>query len=161
MLRSLHLRGISPEATKIGLAAFVSSTAFAGTASASDPITTPAPASQEGCVSPAGDTCTYTTTRTGGYVANGGAWSLVVAIPTTVGDPRDVNADGNLTYTFGPGNAPPQGCSLFGPGATITTSAGASSGIVAGNPFLAATDSGVSNPCAGGSLPDRTDSTPQ
>lgn len=141
--------------------ALLTALAFAGTASASDPIATPAPASQEGCVSPAGDTCTYTSTRTGGVVSNGGAWSVVVAIPTTAGDPRDVNADGNLTYTFGPGNAPPQGCSLFGPGATITTTAGAGSGVAAGNPFLAATDSQVSNPCPGGSLPDRTDSTPQ
>jgi hypothetical protein len=32
---------------------------------------------------------------------------------------------------------------------------------VAGNPFLQQTDSTVTNPCAGGPLPDRTDATPQ
>ena len=134
--------------------------AVAATASASDPIFV-APTGGQGCVSHPGDTCTYTSTRTGGYVANGSAWSLTVAIPTTAGDPRDVNLDGQLTYTFGPGNAPPQGCSLFPAGSTVTTNAGASSGIAAGNPFLQQTDSSVSNACAGGPLPDRTDATPQ
>lgn len=54
-----------------------------------------------------------------------------------------------------------QGCSLFPAGSTVTTSAGSNSGIAAGNPFLQQTDSSVSNACAGGPLPDRTDATPQ
>jgi len=135
--------------------------ALTGTAAASEPITTPAPLSQEGCVSPSGDTCTYTATRDAGYVARGDAWSLVVSIPTTAGDPRDVNLDGKLTYTFGPSNAPPQGCGLWSPGATVTISAGASSGIAAGNPFPGPADAATNNECAGGKLPDRTDATPQ
>lgn len=136
--------------------------AFAGSASASDPIIVE-PTGGQGCVSPAGDTCTYTSTRTGGYVARGDAWSLTVSIPTTAGDPRDVNADGKLTYTFNQSTTPamPQGCSLFPAGSTVTTSAGANSGIAAGNPFLQQTDSSVYNECAGGRLPDRTDATPQ
>jgi hypothetical protein len=134
--------------------------AFAGGASASDPIIVE-PTGGQGCVSPAGDTCTYTSTRTGGYVARGDAWTLTVSIPTTAGDPRDVNLDGQLTYTFGPGNAPDQGCSLFPAGSTVTTSAGAASGIAAGNPFLQQTDSAVTNACAGGQLPNRADATPQ
>jgi hypothetical protein len=113
--------------------------AFAGTAGASDPITTPAPLSQEGCVSQAGDTCTYTATRDGGYAAGGSTWSLVVTTATA-------------THTFGPGNAPPQGCALWAPGATVTVSGGASGGIAAGNPFPAPAD-GVNNDCAGGKLP--------
>jgi hypothetical protein len=133
--------------------------AFAGAASASDPITTPAPASQEGCVSAPGDTCTYTSTRTGGYVARGDSWSLTVSFPTTVGDPRDVNGDGKLTYTFTAASTPamPQGCALWAPGATVTTS----NGIAAGNPFLSVQDGVVANECPGGRLPDRTDATPR
>jgi hypothetical protein len=143
--------------------------AFAGTSSASDPIVV-APTGGEGCVSPAGDTCTYTSTRTGGYVARGDAWSMTVSIPTVApsaicppntNDPRDTNCDGKLTYTFGPANAPPQGCSLWPAGTTVTISAGADSGIAAGNPFLMQTDGSVNNECAGGRLPDRTDATPQ
>lgn len=142
--------------------ALVGALAFAAPATASDPIVTPAPLSQEGCESPPGDTCTYTSTRTGGYAARGDGWSLVVVIPTTAGDPRDIDLDGKLTYTFGPSNAPPQGCSLWGPGATVTSSASASSVIAAGNPFpAAAADGNVDNACAGGMLPDRTDATPQ
>jgi hypothetical protein len=129
---------------------------YTGAAAASDPITTPPPVSQEGCVSPSGDTCTYTSTRTGGYAASGSSWSLAVSFPTTVGDPRDVNGDGKLTYSYGPSNAPPQGCSLWSPGATVTISAGASSAIGAGNPFPAAADA-TDNDCAGGVLPNRSD----
>jgi hypothetical protein len=136
--------------------------AFAGSASASEPIIVE-PTGGQGCVSPAGDTCTYTSTRTGGYVARGSAWSLTVSIPTTAGDPRDVNLDGQLTYTFGPTSNPamPQGCSLFPAGSTVTTSAGANSAVAAGNPFLQQTDTTINNECAGGRLPDRTDATPQ
>ena len=133
---------------------------WSATAIASDPIVTPAPLSQEGCVSAPGDTCTYTSTRTGGYAANGSAWTLVVSIPA-VGDPRDVNLDGQLTYTITPSSGMPAGCSLFPAGSTVTTSAGANSGLAAGNPFPAPSDSAVNNDCAGGSLPDRTDVTPQ
>jgi hypothetical protein len=135
---------------------------FAASASASDPIFV-APTGGQGCVSHPGDTCTYTSTRTGGYVANGSTWSLTVSIPTTAGDPRDANADGQLTYSFSASTSPamPQGCSLFPAGSTVTTSAGAQGGIAAGNPFLQQTDSSVSNACAGGPLPDRTDATPQ
>jgi hypothetical protein len=140
--------------------ALVGVLALAGGASASDPIFVE-PTGGQGCVSHPGDTCTYTSTRTGGYVANGSTWSLTVSIPTTAGDPRDVNLDGQLTYTFGPGNAPPQGCSLYPAGSTVTTSGGSSGGIAAGNPFLQQTDSTVANACAGGPLPDRTDATPQ
>jgi hypothetical protein len=134
---------------------------YPGAAAASDPITTPAPLSQEGCVPPPGDSCTYTSTRSGGYAAGGSTWSLTVAIPTTAGDPRDVNLDGKLTYTFGPANAPPQGCSLWGIGATVTASPGSGGGIAAGNPFPAPSDSVRDNTCAGGTLPSRTDATPQ
>jgi len=140
--------------------ALVGVLAFAGGASASDPIFVE-PTGGQGCVSVPGDTCTYTSTRTGGYVARGDAWTLTVSIPTTAGDPRDVNLDGQLTYTLGPSNALPQGCSLFPAGSTVTTNAGANSGIAAGNPFLQQTDSTISNECAGGRLPDRTDATPQ
>jgi hypothetical protein len=138
-------------------------------AAASDPITTPPPASQEGCVSQPNDTCTYTSTRTGGYVARGTTWSLVVSFPAPAPVPpatcgaRDVNCDGRLTYTFDSTTNPamPQGCALWGPGATVTTSGGATGGIAAGNPFLSPTDGQVNNECAGGRLPDRTDTTPQ
>jgi hypothetical protein len=134
---------------------------WAAAASASDPIIVPAPISGEGCVSQPGDTCTYTATRTGGYAANGSNWSLVVSIPTTVGDPRDVNADGKLTYTISPTTPGEVGCGLYPAGATATTSAGANSGIAAGNPFPAPSDSVRNNDCAGGVLPNRTDMTPQ
>jgi hypothetical protein len=142
--------------------ALLGALAFAGSSSASDPINVE-PTGGQGCVSHPGDTCTYTTTRTGGYVANGSTWSLTVSIPTTAGDPRDANADGQLTYTFNASSSPamPQGCSLFPAGSTVTTNAGAQGGIAAGNPFLQQTDSSVSNACAGGPLPDRTDATPQ
>jgi hypothetical protein len=143
---------------------------FGGTAQASDPIVTPAPLSQEGCVSQPNDTCTYTSTRTGGYAARGDSWTMVVEIPTVApsaecppntADPRDTNCDGKLTYTFSAANAPPQGCSLWPAGTTVTISAGASSGIAAGNPFPASSDGQVNNECAGGRLPNRTDATPQ
>jgi hypothetical protein len=153
-----------------GAALVVFAFAGIGTASASDPIVVE-PTGGEGCVSPAGDTCTYTSTRTGGYVARGDAWSMTVSIPTVApsvpcppntNDPRDTNCDGKLTYTFGPGNAPPQGCSLWPANTTVTISAGANSGIAAGNPFLKQTDgTAPSNECPGGRLPNRTDATPQ
>lgn len=144
----------------MALAAFAS---MAGVAGASDPIATPAPLSQEGCVSAPGDTCTYTATRPGGFVADGANWTLVVAIPTTAGDPRDVNLDGTLTYTIGPSNNLPQGCGIFDPGATITTIVGDQSGLAAGSPFPQPTDdvTGSANDCEGGKLPDRTDVSPQ
>ena len=130
---------------------------WAATATASDPIFVPAPYSGEGCVSQPGDTCTYTSTRTGGIAANGSTWSLVVSIPTTAGDPRDVNLDGQLTWTYGPSNAPPLGCGLFPAGSTVTTSAGSSGGIAAGNPFPAPSDSVRNNDCADGVLPNRAE----
>jgi hypothetical protein len=145
------------------LAATIASLASMGaTASASDPIITPAPLAQEGCVSPQGDTCTYTATRPGGHAAAGSNWTLVISIPAN-GDPRDTNLDGRLTYTITPANGLPQGCGLFDPGATITTTAGASSGLAAGSPFPQPTDSvtGTANDCEGGKLPARTDVTPQ
>ena len=129
----------------------------------SDPIVTPAPLSQEGCVSAPGDTCTYTSTRSGGYAAEGSTWSLTVSIPTTAGDPRDTNLDGKLTYTLGPSSAVPQGCGLFPAGSTVTTSGGAQGGIAGGNPFPAPSDDviGSQNDCEGGMLPNRTDVPPQ
>ena len=149
---------------KKGLVALLACLAMApfGSASASDPITTPAPASQEGCVSQPGDTCTYTATRSGGLAAQGSTWSLVVNIPAA-GDPRDVNLDGQLTYTFGPSNAPEMGCGLWDAGATVTTTAGSNGGLAAGNPFPAPADAvtGSANDCEGGKLPNRTDVTPQ
>jgi hypothetical protein len=156
-----NLRGKIMRKLTLLAVALLAAFTYAQAAVASDPITTPAPASQEGCVSPAGDTCTYTSTRTGGYAAGGSSWSLVVSIPTSAGDPRDVNLDGQLTYTFGPAGAPPQGCALWGPGATVTISAGSSGTIAAGNPFPAPTDGQTTNPCAGGTLPDRSDAIPQ
>jgi hypothetical protein len=133
---------------------------WSAAAFASDPITTPAPLSQEGCVSGPGDTCTYTSTRTGGYAANGSTWSLVISIPAA-GDPRDVNLDGQLTYTIGPSNGIPQGCELFPAGSTVTTSGGSSGGVAGGNPFPGPSDGQVDNGCDGGALPNRTDVTPQ
>jgi hypothetical protein len=124
---------------------------FAGTAVASDPIILPT--GQEGCVSPAGDTCTYTASRDGGYAANGTAWTLTVQIAAN-GDPRDTNLDGQLRYVFNSGNAPEQGCGLYSAGSTVTTSVGASGGLAAGNPFPGATDAviGTANDCAAGKI---------
>jgi len=147
--------------------AILGASIYPGTASASDPITTPAPLSQEGCVSQPTDTCTYTATRTGGYVARGDTWSLSVSFPAPAPVPPatcgagDIDCDGKLTWTYGPSNAPPQGCSLWEIGATVTISAGASGGIAAGNPFPGAADGQVNNECAGGRLPNRTDATPR
>jgi hypothetical protein len=126
--------------------------AGATTALASDPITTPA--GQEGCVSPQGDTCTYTPTRSGGMASGGSNWSVTVVIAAPAGDARDTNLDGKLRYVFTPANAPKQGCGFFGPGATVTTAAGASSGVAAGNPFPGAADAatGSANDCATGKV---------
>jgi hypothetical protein len=125
--------------------------ATVGTATASDPIILPT--GQEGCVSPSGDTCTYTSTRDGGYAANGTTWTLTVEIPAN-GDPRDTNLDGKLRYVFNSSNAPEQGCGLYGAGSTVTTNGGADSRIAAGNPFPGATDPviGTSNDCAAGKI---------
>jgi hypothetical protein len=124
---------------------------YPGTALASDPLILPT--AQEGCVSPSGDTCTYAPTRDGGYVANGATWTLTVEIVAN-GDTRDTNLDGKLRYVFNPSNAPEQGCGFFGAGATVTTNAGASGSIAAGNPFPGATDPviGTSNDCASGKI---------
>ena len=124
---------------------------YGGTAAASDPIVLPS--GQEGCVSPSGDTCTYTATRDGGYVANGSTWTLTVQIPAN-GDVRDTNGDGKLRYVFNSGNAPQQGCGLFPAGAVVTTNTGASGGIAAGNPIPGATDPvlGNSNDCTAGKI---------
>jgi hypothetical protein len=134
------------------LAAGLASLTVAGTAFASDPIII-APTGQEGCVSPSGDTCTYTSTRDGGYAANGSNWTITVTIPAN-GDPRDTNLDGKLRYVFSPANAPEQGCGFFGPGSTVTTSAGASTTVAAGNPFPGATDpvAGNANDCSTGKV---------
>ena len=120
-----------------------------GTAVASDPLVHPG--GEEGCVSPPGDTCTYTSTRSGGYAANGSSWTLTVQIPAN-GDPRDTNRDGKLRYVFTSANAPEVGCGLFGAGATVTTNGGADSGIAAGNPFPAPSDAvvGSNNDCSTG-----------
>lgn len=120
------------------------------TASASDPISLPT--GQEGCVSPAGDTCTYTPTRSGGYVGNGSGWSVTVEIPAN-GDPRDTNLDGKLRYVFTSANAPAQGCGFFDAGSTVTT-VGGDQGVAAGNPIPGAADAatGDANDCATGSV---------
>jgi hypothetical protein len=125
---------------------------FAGAASAfaSDPLVLPG--GEEGCISPAGDTCTYTATRTGGYAANGSTWSITVQIPAN-GDPRDTNGDGKLRYVFTSANAPDEGCGFFAAGSTVTTNGGSGSdGVAAGNPFPAASDGpiGSSNDCSTG-----------
>lgn len=132
------------------LCAMLGGLTFVGTAFASDPIII-APTGQEGCVSPAGDTCTYTSTRDGGYAASGSSWTVTVEIPAN-GDPRDTNADGKLRYVFSPANAPEQGCGFFGPGSTVTTNAGPNSQVAAGNPFPGASDAvvGSANDCATG-----------
>jgi hypothetical protein len=124
-----------------------------GTAWASDPIIV-GPTGGEGCVSGTpNDTCTYTSTRDGGYVANGTTWTLTVEIAAN-GDPRDTNLDGKLRYVFGPSNAPEDGCGLWGSGATVTTSNGASGRIAAGNPFPSQSDAviGTANDCTTGKI---------
>jgi hypothetical protein len=138
-------------AVLVVLSALAGALAFAGSASGSDPIVLPT--GQEGCVSPAGDTCSYSATRDGGYVANGTSWTLTISIPAN-GDPRDTNGDGQLRYVFGPGNAPAQGCGMFAAGATVATSAGADGRMAAGNPIPGATDPalGSSNDCATGKV---------
>ena len=122
--------------------------AFAATAAASDPIVLPT--GQEGCVSPAGDTCTFAPTRKGGYAGNGSTWSVTVEIPAN-GDVRDTNLDGKLRYVFTSSNAPAEGCGFFGPGSTVTTFGG-DQGIAAGNPFPGAADGaiGEANDCSTG-----------
>ena len=124
--------------------------AFVASASASDPIVLPT--GQEGCVSPAGDTCTYTATRDGGYVANGSGWSVTVEIPAN-GDARDTNGDGKLRYVFTSSNAPEQGCGFFAAGSTVTT-VGGDQGVAAGNPIPGASDAvvGDANDCATGKV---------
>jgi hypothetical protein len=131
------------------LGGLVGALTIAGGAGASDPIILPT--GQEGCVSPAGDTCTYAPTRDGGMVSRGTAWTVTVQIPAN-GDARDTNLDGQLRYVFGPSNAPPQGCGFFGAGSTVTTNAGADSSVAAGNPIPGATDAalGGANDCATG-----------
>jgi hypothetical protein len=131
--------------------ALVVALSCAGTAAASDPIILPT--GQEGCVSPSGDTCTYTATRDAGYVANGSTWTLTVEILAN-GDPRDTNLDGKLRYVFNSGNAPQQGCGLSSAGAAVTTNAGADARIAAGNPIPGATDPvvGSNNDCSAGKI---------
>jgi hypothetical protein len=133
------------------LGALLGAVTYSGTATASDPIVLPT--GQEGCVSPPGDTCTYTATRDGGTVADGSTWTLTVLIPAN-GDLRDTNVDGQLRYVFGPSNAPEQGCGLWVAGSIVTTSAGADGGIAAGNPIPGATDPAIgdSNDCAAGKI---------
>ena len=128
--------------------ALVAALMAASSATASDPIVLPS--GQEGCVSPAGDTCTYSPTRTGGY-AGQGTWTITVTIPAA-GDPRDTNLDGKLRYVFTPANAPAQGCGFIPAGSTATSSAGDSSGLAIGNPIPGATDAaaGSANDCATG-----------
>ena len=134
----------------LALAAACSLLALAGTAFASEPIVLPT--GQEGCVSPSGDTCTYSPTRAGGYVAHGSSWSLTVVIPAN-GDPRDTNSDGKLRYVFTSANAPAQGCGLFDPGSTVST-VGGDQGMAAGNPIPGASDAvvGSANDCATGKV---------
>jgi hypothetical protein len=142
------------------LSALLGALTYAGTAMASDPIILPS--GQEGCVSPPGDTCTYTSTRDGGYAANGATWTLTVEIAAN-GDPRDTNGDGKLRYVFNSSNGPEQGCGFFGAGATVTTNGGADSSVAAGNPFPGASDPviGESNDCATGKIsPSNPNYTP-
>lgn len=97
------------------------------------------PAGAEGCIvggaeanTPAGwlshaSQCTYTATRTGGYVA-GGQWTMSVTV-------------GNVTTTYGPANAPKMGCTLWGPGAVVSVSIPAPGNVIAaGNPYPSPTD---------------------
>jgi hypothetical protein len=120
----------------------------AGSATASDPIILPT--GQEGCVSPAGDTCTFNPSRDGGLVSRGTTWSLTVEIPAN-GDARDTNLDGKLRYVFNTSNAPEQGCGFFGAGSTVT-SYGGDGQVAAGNPFPGASDAalGSANDCETG-----------
>jgi hypothetical protein len=133
------------------LGAIVGALAYATTATASAPIVLPT--GQEGCVSQPGDTCTLSATRDGGYAANGSAWTLTIQIPAN-GDPRDTNLDGKLRYVFTASNAPTEGCAVYAAGATVTTTAGANSGIAAGNPVPGAADPavGTANDCATGKV---------
>jgi hypothetical protein len=128
------------------LGACLCALAWSSTALASDPIILPT--GSEGCVSPAGDTCTYAPTRDGGIASRGAAWTLTVEIPAN-GDVRDTNLDGVLRYVFNSTNAPEQGCGFFGAGSTVTTNAGADSAVAAGNPFPSASDGvlGSANDC--------------
>ena len=137
--------------TVVLLGALVGVLTCVTTATASDPIVLPT--GQEGCVSPPGDTCTYTATRDGGYVANGASWTVTVEIAAN-GDPRDTNLDGKLRYVFNPSNAPEQGCGFFAAGLTVTTNAASDSGVAAGNPIPGATDPvvGTANDCATGKV---------
>jgi hypothetical protein len=123
--------------------------AVPASAAASDPIILPT--GSEGCVSPAGDTCTYTSTRDGGYAARGTTWTITVEIAAPAGDPRDTNLDGRLRYVFDSSNAPEQGCGFFGPGSTVTTNGGSDT-VAAGNPFPGASDAAIgdANNCAAG-----------
>jgi hypothetical protein len=134
----------------VPIGALLAALAIAGTAAASDPIVLPT--GQEGCVSPSGDTCTYAPTRTAGYVAGGAGWTLTVTIAAPAGDPRDTNRDGKLRYVFTTANAPAQGCGFIPAGSSVTTNAGASNGLAAGNPIPGAADAalGSANDCAGG-----------
>ena len=130
----------------VGLSVFAGS----ATALASNPLILPG--GEEGCVSQAGDTCTYAPTRTGGYAGNGTTWTITVSIPAN-GDPRDTNGDGKLTYVFNSANAPDQGCGFFGVGSTVTTNGGSGSdGVAAGNPCPGASDAviGSANDCSTG-----------
>ena len=133
------------------LGALLGALTYGGAATASEPIVLPS--GQEGCVSPPGDTCAYTSTRDGGYVANGAGWTVTIEIPAN-GDPRDTNLDGKLRYVFDPSNAPEPGCGFFAAGSTVTTNADASSGVAAGNPIPGATDPavGTANDCATGKV---------
>jgi hypothetical protein len=133
------------------LSAAVGALACAGSAIASDPIVLPT--GQEGCVSPAGDTCTYTSSRDGGHIGNGTTWTLTVEIPAN-GDVRDTNGDGRLRYVFNAGNAPEPGCGMFAAGSIVTTSGGADGTVAAGNPIPGATDPvlGTANDCATGKV---------
>lgn len=146
--------------------ALVGALALTATAVASDPITTPPPLQQEGCASVPGDTCTYTSIRGGGYVARGSTWKLVASIPAARRDRRDRNRDRRLTYSYGPRNAPEQGCALWGAGTTVTIAAGSASVIAAGNPapnelvgiLVPGGDpeqGGRLSPCPGGQLPGK------
>lgn len=133
------------------LGAVLATFAWGASASASDPIVLPT--GQEGCVSPSGDTCTYTASRDGGYLADGSDWTLTVVIAAN-GDPRDTDLDGKLRYVFTPSNEPEQGCSLWSAASTVTTAAGASSRMAAGNPLPGASDPvvGSNNDCAAGKI---------
>jgi hypothetical protein len=124
----------------------------AAPAGASDPISLPT--GQEGCVAAPGDTCTYTPTRSAGYVTNGTGWTVTVVIAAPAGDARDTNLDGKLRYVFTSANGPKQGCGLWGPGSTVTTAAGPSAPLAGGNPFPGAADPvlGTANDCPTGKV---------